>query len=297
MKLRTERSGYHWFDRRTGIHVLLDEVSPDPGTVSIAPRSLSVALWNVCDLKCRFCYRPEGNDALPPEFVTGIAAAADELGSLEITFGGGEPLSYPHLVSVCEWIWANTSLGISVTTHGHRLTSGLASRLAGRISSIRFSVDGDEPYYSEIRGRPLANLLRNINFIREAVPFGINVVVSPSRTRELRRVAELAVRVGSADLLIIPEHRQGKILLSEHEWSEVEQVIMDYRSQLCLYVTSAASSSLGATFLPTEAADEFMFAHVSADRKLKLNSYEPEGIAIDDPSLLRGYFMQLLSRD
>jgi MoaA/NifB/PqqE/SkfB family radical SAM enzyme len=293
MKTRAERSGLHCFDRSSGTHILFDEIVTKPDTWSVAPRTLSIALSNICDLACYFCYRPKTKDTLPLEFVKQVAAAADELGTLEITFGGGEPLLYPDLAVLCEWVWTNTSLGVSLTTHGHRLSPDLIRRLAGRISSIRFSIDGAEQYYSKIRGRPLAPLLEKIRALDQAIPFGINVVVSPSHVTELRRVADLAIGLGARDLLIIPEHQGGRILLAAHEWNEIDKFIVEYGSRCRLSVTQGGAAYLKANLLETERDDESVFAHVSADRKLKPNSYARDGILIQDAARMREYFVHL----
>jgi MoaA/NifB/PqqE/SkfB family radical SAM enzyme len=296
MKFRAERSGLHFFDRHSGTHILLDEIVPKPDTWSVAPRTLSIALSNICDLTCHFCYRPKTKDSLPLEFVKQVAKAADELGALEITFGGGEPLLYPDLAVLCEWIWTNTSLGVSLTTHGHRLNADLIRQLAGTISSIRFSIDGAEPYYGKIRGRPLANLLEKIRALDHAIPFGINAVVSPGHVTELRRVADLAIGLGAWDLLIIPEHLGGKTVLAAQDWNEIDKFIAEYGSRCRLSVTQAASAHLKANFLEIERYDEFAFAHVSADKKLKPNSYARDGILIQDPARMHEYLLLLSAR-
>ncbi len=293
MKLRIEPSGFHWFDRVTGIHILLDEITPNSATWSAAPRTLSIALSNVCDLGCHFCYRPRNSDSLPPDFVQEMVLAADRLGAFEITFGGGEPLLYPDLIPLCRWIWRNTALGISLTTHGHHLTRNFIHQLTGSVSSLRLSIDGVEPYYSQVRGRPLADLLENIRTLDGAIPFGINVVVSPGHLTELRPVADLALAVGAADLLFIPEHRKGKSRLAPHEWEEIDRVIDEYRPRCRLGVTESACAHLAAGVLQTERAQDFVFAHVSADRMLKPNSYGRAGIVIEDPAGMSDYLLAL----
>lgn len=293
MRLRIERSGYHWFDRRTGIHVLVDEIRPRDDIVSGAPRTLSIALSNVCDLRCPFCYRPKNNARLEPEFVKGIARVADVLGCLEITLGGGEPLLYPNIGALCQWIWANTDLGISITTHGHRLVEPLSSELAGHVSSMRFSIDGGEPYYGQIRGRALEELLRNIRTIRGRIPFGVNTVASPGRLGETRRAADLAIAIGAENLLVIPEHLQGRCVLAERDWELLDDIVAEYEGRLRLLVTASAVDRLHQNVLITECDDEFVFAHVSADRKLKASSYVDDGIAIRDAERLGDYLAQL----
>ena len=293
MKLRSERSGIHFFDRSAGLHLLCDEVKLEPSAWSVAPRILSVALSNICDLGCHFCYRPQTKDTLPVELVRQMVGAVDELGCLEVTFGGGEPLLYPGLSSLCEWIWDNTSMGVSLTTHGHRLTSGLIHKLIGRLSSIRFSVDGVEPYYSLIRGHPLCHLLEAIELLDHAIPFGINVVVSPGHVSELSPVVELAISLGAYDALIIPEHRAGKVALTPWEWDTIDSVITRFQSQCRLSVTYEACRHLNAAFLDTECDDEFVYAHVSADRRLKVSSYAPDGIVIRDGARMREYLLAM----
>jgi MoaA/NifB/PqqE/SkfB family radical SAM enzyme len=71
-------------------------------------------------------------------------------------------------------------------------------------------------------------LLEKIRALDHAIPFGINVVVSPGHVTELRRVADLAIDLGACDLLIIPEHRGGKTLLASDEWNEIDIFIAEY---------------------------------------------------------------------
>jgi MoaA/NifB/PqqE/SkfB family radical SAM enzyme len=273
--------------------VLLDESIPASDTWSPAPRTLSIALWNSCDLGCHFCYRPKNNDKLSPAFVKQVAVAIDKLGALEITFGGGEPLLYQPLAELCDWIWTNTALGTSITSHGHHLSRDLIGQLHGRISLLRFSIDGVEPYYSQIRGLPLSNLLEIIRSIDRVIPFGINVVVSPGHTEEVRKVAELAVNLGACDLLIIPEHRAGKILLGADDWIALDKIIEEYHGRCRLSVTHGACAYLASSFLETECVDEFVFAHISADGSLRSSSYAAQGIPIRDVDKLRDYLIFL----
>lgn len=293
MKIREEISGIHFFDRITGLHILLDEYKMPPESCSVAPRTVSIALTNICDLKCGFCYVPKSKDLLPLNFVLTLAKKLDDLGSLEITLGGGEPLLYPFFSELCTWIWDNTSLGISVTTHGHHLSPRLISEITGKISSIRFSIDGIEPYYSEVKGKPLHNLLNIISSIQGKIPFGINTVVSPGKLPELVNVIELAIDIGSQNMLIIPEHRSGNFNLSEYEWQELNNVINDYKSRTQLYITYDAYNFLNVNCLETEVNNEFLFAHVSADKKLKMNSFNEDGIQIEDINRLEEYFITL----
>lgn len=293
MKLRLERSGYHFFDRVSGLHILFDERRPSGTAVSRAPRVLSIALWNVCDLRCGFCYRPRNTDRLAGEFVRELAMAADELGCLELTFGGGEPLAYPSIADLCGWIWDHTSLGLSLTTHGHRLDESMIGALSGHLSIIRVSIDGVEPYYSSVRGRRLEDLMAKIRIVRDAIPFGINTVVSPHHVDQLPAVLELAVGIGASNVLVLPELTHGEVRLSAAELEATIEIIEDFRQRIEIYVPPWLGDHLQTRLLDTEASDEFTFAHVSASRELRLSSHAGGGVEIMDPSRLGEYLDRL----
>lgn len=52
LKVRPGPSGLHIFDRETGLNILLDEVRVPLEGWAAAPRQVSVALTNACDLSC-----------------------------------------------------------------------------------------------------------------------------------------------------------------------------------------------------------------------------------------------------
>ena len=87
MKFRVESGGYHFYDRVTGFHFLLDEFSPAEKDWSPAPSLISVALTYVCDLACDFCYAPKSTDQLSFDKLLKWCKELDELGTLEVAFG------------------------------------------------------------------------------------------------------------------------------------------------------------------------------------------------------------------
>src|SRR5436190_18664640 len=77
-RIRFGPSGMHVFDRRSGFNVLFDEVQPPKEVWAAAPRQVSIALTNACDLACPHCYAPKDHGAL--KFET-LVAWLDELDS------------------------------------------------------------------------------------------------------------------------------------------------------------------------------------------------------------------------
>ena len=111
----------HLFDRASGVHVLLDEVRAPPRKWATAPRQISVALTNACDLSCSFCYAPKTPSVLDASAVVDWLSELDAGGCLGVGFGGGEPTLHPEFAALCRRVASETRLAVTFTTHGHRL--------------------------------------------------------------------------------------------------------------------------------------------------------------------------------
>lgn len=153
-KVRVGPSGVHLFDRETGLNVLLDEIQAPPDSWATAPRQVSVALTNACDLACPHCYAPKNPAALDFRRLTGWLNELDANGCLGVGFGGGEPTLYRRFPELCRYAARNTGLAVTFTTHAHHLTDALVAGLAGSIHFVRVSMDGVGPTYEALRGRP-----------------------------------------------------------------------------------------------------------------------------------------------
>jgi hypothetical protein len=84
MKLRAGPSGLHFFERKTGWNVLVDEVSIPPEQWARAPRQISVALTNACDLACPYCYAPKASGSLDANRLAGWLRELDENGAAQL---------------------------------------------------------------------------------------------------------------------------------------------------------------------------------------------------------------------
>jgi MoaA/NifB/PqqE/SkfB family radical SAM enzyme len=285
MKLRKESRGLHFYDRVTGLHVLADEIPIPAEDRDEGPEVISIAVTNTCDLSCGFCYAPKSRHTLSVSEIIQWCREFDQLGTLEIAFGGGEPTLFPGLAEVCRRIWTETQLGISITTHGHHLNEELWKSLKGFVSVIRVSIDAPEPLYTAIRGLPLAGPIRNIRRIEEQVPIGVNTVVN---AQTLGRLDELAVMVrdlGAVDWLLLPEIENGTFTLSDSEWRAPDNWIVAHADALNLRTTTNARPHLTGPFLLDGAPQDY--AHISASGYLRRCSYETGGISLrDQPSML-----------
>lgn len=291
MKYRNENSGLHLFDRKSGLHILMDEYTFPKELISIAPRTLSIALTDLCNLNCNYCYAPKNKRTLQFDFIKEIAMKFDELGTLELTFGGGEPFMYPKVSELVKWIWLNTKLGINITTNGQLITQDLIENIKDYVSSLRFSIDGIEPKYSSVKKVPFSKIIDNINLVRNNIPFGINVIVNKDSTADVENVIELAIDLGAIDILIIPEHFKGEFLLCADDWRNIEDIIKKYHKKIQINVTYDASSFIKSEYLETEVKKEFLFAHISTDKKLKTYSYLNDGFYIENQDEIDKYLL------
>lgn len=287
IKYRVGPAGLHIFNRATGLNVLFDELQPPPENWSRAPRQVSIALTNICDLACHHCYAPKNKNSLSYNPLKSWLRELDENGCFGVGFGGGEPTLYPQLTNLCAYASNCTKLAVTMTTHGHRLTNDLIDALAGNVHFIRISMDGIDATYESIRGRSFYALLQRIEKIREIVQFGINFVVNSKTIHDLDNALEIAEQLGATEFLLLPEVPVGNGCQIDVETSrKLKKWVQGYRGRLPLAV-----SEYGADGLPTcdpLIAEQGLisYAHITASGELRLNSYVTKGVKISKKGLI-----------
>ncbi len=173
--------------------------------VSRAPRYVSIALTNACELRCAYCYAPKHGAMLDVERVVAWAVELDTAGCLGIGFGGGEPTAHPRFAEACRRIAESTSMAVTFTTHGHRLTPALADLLRGSVHFARLSIDGVGTTYERLRGRPFSSVCDAAALLSSVAPIGVNTVVNADTVGELDEIAAFAASLGAVELLLLPQ--------------------------------------------------------------------------------------------
>jgi MoaA/NifB/PqqE/SkfB family radical SAM enzyme len=281
-KLRLSRAGVHWFDRASGLNILLDTASPPASSWSRAPRYASIALTNACELRCAFCYAPKLPARLTSEDVLAWALELDADGALGVGFGGGEPTAHPDFARICSEIAHRTSMAVTFTTHAHRMNSSLADALRGRVHFIRVSMDGCGTTYERIRGRPFAVFRRKLDTVATIAPFGLNVVVNDETVGELDAVERLAVEAGASELLFLPEQPvRARAGISERANAILTEWISDNRSPVRLAISEAAVPDgvpLANPFGDEHPLDAHV--HIDAQGTLRPHAFAAKGVPI-----------------
>ena len=283
-KIRLSAAGVHLFDRVSGMNVLLDEVPVPAEQFSRAPRYLSIALTNACELHCAYCYAPKHAAVLDRERVLAWAVELDAAGCLGVGFGGGEPTAYRRFVQLCSDVAHSTSMAVTFTTHGHRLTPELVESLRGAVHFVRLSVDGVEATYERLRGRPFAAVVQAAGLLSSLAPFGINAVINADTVGELDDLAEFADRVGASELLLLPEQPTAASPgISDADAERLVEWAATARNKVRLAISRTGLEAA----LPTAEAvpgerplDAHM--HVDATGVLRPHAYAPTGLSVGD---------------
>lgn len=287
-KLRSGPAGLHVFNRSTGLNVLMDEI-PVPAVLhSRAPRQVSIALTNRCDLACVHCYAPKSWDELSFDAITRWLAELDANGTLGIGFGGGEPTLYPEFVRLCQHAAQETRLSVSFTTHGHHIDRELAERLRGSVNFIRVSMDGVGATYESIRRRPFSELLTRLEHIRHISRFGINVVVNERTLSNLDDVARAAADAGACELLLLPQMATRRVkAISSSNLQGLRRWVDAYRGRLKLCINEASAEGFPTCDPLVEERGLLAYVHIDAMGVLKPSSYAQAGVPLGEGSVLR----------
>lgn len=286
-KFRSGPDGLHLFNRGTGTNILIDEVKIPANRWSKAPRQVSIALTNVCDLSCSHCYAPKQKAVLDFNLLKNWLHTLDSNGCMGVGFGGGEPTLYPRFIELCEYACDETGLAVTMTTHGHRLNETFISKLSGKIHFIRVSMDGIGSTYEGIRGRSFHNLIKNINLLKEVVPFGINYVVNSTTIGDLDEAAQIVNDMGASELLLLPEVSVGRGVgideLTEHV---MQKWIRNYRGKARLAISETHTDGIPVCEPFEMETGVSAYAHIDAQGILKRTSFDQNGILIEDVKIM-----------
>ena len=280
-KARIGPAGIHLFSRTTGLNLLVDEVKFPPSRWAAAPRFVSIALTNACDLSCAYCYAPKNPATLAFTCLVGWLHELDRNGCLGVGFGGGEPTLYRKFPELCRYAAQETGLTVTFTTHAHRLQEKLVSQLAGNVHFFRVSMDGIGATYETLRGRSFEAFCRRLQQVRTLAPFGINYVVNARTLPELTAATALAAEVGAVEFLLLPEqptrHRPG---IDGQTFQELCRWVRLYRGAVPLTISEDRADGLPACDPLVPETGLRAYAHINAAGVLKRSSFSGNGVVI-----------------
>lgn len=287
-RFRGSPAGLHVFNRNTGLNVLLDEIAVPAEYHSRAPRQISIALTNRCDLACAHCYAPKSLDELRFDTVTRWLAEFNAAGSLGVGFGGGEPTLHPKFIELCQYAAHETRLSVSFTTHGHHVNAEMADHLRGSIHFIRVSMDGVGATYESIRRRSFAELLERLKEVRTISRFGVNVVVNEHTLPELDEVNRVSTDAGACELLLLPQMSLRSVLAASVDTHQgLRRWVEGYKGTLKLCINESSSEGFPTCDPLAQEGGLRAYAHIDAMGVLKPSSYAETGVHLGNGDVLR----------
>ncbi|MFN2533024.1 MAG: radical SAM protein [Pyrinomonadaceae bacterium] len=287
MKIRSGPSGMHLFDRATGLNILIDEITPREEAWALAPRQVSIALMNACDLRCAYCFAPKSPSVLDLTHVRKWLVELDTKGTIGVGFGGGEPTLVAGFADLCAYATRNTDLAVTFTTHGHHLDDKLLAKLSGNIHFVRVSMDGIGSTYERLRGRSFSELQTRLIVLKEIVPFGINYVVNSETLSDLDAAVRFASNAGASEFLLLPERPTiGRPGIDVGSARSLRQWVRNYSGNLRLAVSEGGSEGLPTCNPFQKESGVRAYAHIAANGVVKRTSYDVDGVVIGSDGVI-----------
>lgn len=278
------------FDRETGENQLWtgDETAH---LRQRAPRVLQVAITNVCNKTCAFCYRPlDADSGWTFEALIELARFCDRWGVLELALGGGEPTVFPRFVELVHTIYQETKLCVNFTTNGSQLTPAMLRALRGKFGQLQLSIYDDDDYLTTIE------LL-----VAERATFGLNYLVTPARLGTLEADLWAFTERGVRDVLLLSYKGPAPALhLTPAQQrvfdASVARVHARLGARLDLKVDVCWGDRLHATPRLFETGDcgaGSLFLSITSDRRVLACSFADDGIEFTAPEELPGIWERL----
>lgn len=288
LKTRFGPDGLYYFDRKTGINILLNEVHSPKKLWAKAPRQISIALTNACDLPCSHCYAPKHRAVLKFDLLKEWLIDLDANGCMGVGLGGGEPTLYPFFTDLCDFVANNTGLALTMTTHGHRLTPKIMSTVALNVNFVRVSMDGINSTYESIRGKSFKEFIENVSPLSQIVPFGINFVVNHKTVTDLAEAVDLAEKLGASEFLLLPEVaiRRGSEIDSCAK-EKMQKWIRNYNGAMRLSISERNADGIQICEPFEKEIGANAYAHIDAKGVLKTSSFEMKGIRIAENGIMK----------
>ena len=184
----------------------------------IAPVYIRLKPTNLCNHHCEYCTYGSGDtsqktqnrdnvnhtDMIPWEKLQGILRDMGGMGVKAITFsGGGEPLTYPHIVEAAQMAQRN-GMDLSLITNGQLLMNERAEAFhSAKWVRISFDSPNQEKYMAlrRVSAESFQQVIKNIRDFaankNKSCTLGINFVVSRANYQQVYEAAKLLKSLGA----------------------------------------------------------------------------------------------------
>ncbi len=281
------------FERDSGLNLLL-EGEETAHLTRTAPRTLLIAVTNVCNLTCHFCYRDlKLASSWTADTLLEFCREAAEWGVLEVAFGGGEPMLLKGWERFIHDLYAETPLCINFTTNGMLLTDAFLQNIAGKYGNIRVSLYDTNDWEHTIR-RFAANRAR----------FGVNWLITPEELPRLEVMFLNLLGMGVRDFLLLSYKGSDPALhLSRAQVDQLAALVNKLHAAVkdlaTLKLDVCWGDALGGVprlfdLSDCGAGDEFL--SITSDKQIKPCSFHHHAIPFNTLSDVRAYWEKQRTR-
>ena len=268
-------SGLEFHDRKTGSHFLFDEVPCYPDN---APRYLSIALTNECNLHCSFCYVDKHRtQMLDPEMVKSVILTAEEKGTLGVSFGGGEPTLYLFLKDILKFTHEETRLAVGITSNCTEELIKLTPEIHEYVDFLRISMDGIDDTYTAHRNIPFSVFRERISYLSQFYKLGINYLVDETTIDDLDKAFVLMKEWGIRELLLLPKEPDCPDAVMQRLNSWINE---NKDKGILLEISEFRRGDLPALGAYRDDDNSLNYAHIDAKGLLKRSSYVDIGLGL-----------------
>lgn len=117
--------------------------------------SIEIELSLRCNFRCPYCYVPDKavlDNELSLDEILSVVTQARDLGAEKIILLGGEPMLYPYLFEVIEFVRAQ-NMSVEMFTNGFGITEGMAQKLSAYNVNVVLKMNTfDESVQDELSG-------------------------------------------------------------------------------------------------------------------------------------------------
>lgn len=122
------------------------------------PHVINYHITNQCNFHCTYCFAKCHQNALPSPLAGQVIDSIcdyfseNEIENGRINISGGEPLLYPYLDAIIDYI-ASKNIKLSIITNGSLLTEERVKKWEGKIETIGISIDAKSKKGNQMIGR------------------------------------------------------------------------------------------------------------------------------------------------
>ncbi len=259
-----------WFHRKTGTNLRMD----GPHTRHLrrrAPRLVLFGMTNACNLACTFCSRDrEARSEWTVDSAFEVLAGLARAGTLEVAFGGGEPLAFRGFDELVRRLASETPLALHVTTNGTLLSEERLARLSPYLGEIRVSLYDDNDWEECIQ-----------RLARAGQTFGVNILATPERVSVLPAQLRTLHQLGCRDAAVLRYvGNDPRLRLSAVDEARLTAVLAESPLRARLSVCFGDTLLEVPRLFGGDCGAGLDFVTLTSDRRLKACSFQGGGIPV-----------------